>query len=987
MTRAVPHRRGGVVAFATLLIVAAAGAALVPGCRKPPRRRAKQARRDAAPPSPPLPKVAKPVKAPADAAAADAIIDELGPTEVVTVTLEPEDAGDSRYAEPAPPVAAAPPEREPAPAPAKRERSPVPRPSETPARIIVSGRTSTAVDIKIVKVGQHVPKLLPRQQGKVANTPGFTWYVSRHYALKSQMPEKFSRHILMISELAYPHIVRAAGFEPAGIEDARMAIVYAKTRKDVDRSVRSDLDSFWAGDGGGVTLNSNCVAYNYPSGGLMYHKRDLVIHENFHMHVMNSAAYRSPAFREFITLAGANHVYDEKAKRLTLFVVDKATTNNPYDRDLRAMREKFASITEVMTTGGKVHKMLGIQFFMTDPDRLMKWRLWRDEGVGREDGEDLEQLLEEICGPLDELNDEWRKWAAARRNTFHYFDWGWEQSGNTLWSYGWPQKGPHSRTDVNMPPGERPAYDPLVMDYPATAKPEIVGEVARGVAEPAVGCVIDFSRNPGKGVAGIGLGVTEKSGYAKVLVKAGKELVIDGADLGLGSKTFPFPGDLAGAMKRSGHRVGMNVKIARRSLDVTLRAGKGEGMATFAASLPVTDRARRRLLEKPLAILARSGYHGVTPFFDGRRRTPPDLSVPAPPNRWRFAGLDELYGLYRAAFRLGPKTPRSLTRLKARMVEAVDKEKSIQDAAMAAWDAGVERVMRDVVACGADPELVRRALADVAGISLSLALQPGEAAGEVIVEATANGPVGGRAEGNVGFAVTPARGNGLPREAVAVPAGERAVVRRRWRPADPAASARVVAVAHLTWRGVPLSLTAERSLGASIPRWWIVGPFANPGGWERDTKHAVETAPVDLAARYAGAKGARIGWQKAERPADLPLTDEHFIDLADMMRPNENVAAYALAWIVAPAETDAVLAIGSDDGVVAWLNGEQVHANHVGRGYTSREDRVDVRLKRGRNKLMLKITQGNGGWCFAAHLEDAEGRALQDVAISLDPDG
>ena len=34
-------------------------------------------------------------------------------------------------------------------------------PSGTPAKIIVSGRTSTAVDIKIVKVGQEIARAIP----------------------------------------------------------------------------------------------------------------------------------------------------------------------------------------------------------------------------------------------------------------------------------------------------------------------------------------------------------------------------------------------------------------------------------------------------------------------------------------------------------------------------------------------------------------------------------------------------------------------------------------------------------------------------------------------------------------------------------------------------------------------------------------------------------------------------------------------------------
>jgi hypothetical protein len=1004
----------------------------------------------------------------------------------------------------------------------------------------VSGRTATAVDIKIVKVGQNIPKLLRRQQGKVANTPGFEWYVSRHYALKSQMPEKFSRHILEVSELAYPFNVWISGFKPKGIDEARMAIVYAKTRKDVDRSVRSDLDSFWAGSGGGVTLNANCVAYNYPSGGLMYHKRDLVVHENFHMHVMNSGEYKSPAFREFITIAGANHVYDEKKKQLTLFVVDKATTNNPYDSDLAAMRSEFADIKDVMTTSGKRCKMLGIQFFLTDPDRLMKWRLWRDESVGHDDHE---RLLEEICGPLNDLNDEWRKWVAARTNTFHYYDWGWEQNGNTLWSYGWPQKGPHSRTDVNMPPGEAPRYDPLVMDYPAIEKPEIVGEVARGVAEPSVGCVIDFSRNPGKGRAGLGLGViegpplsfpegsifTDRSGktpglnvaayklgqvrgegmkssqvasgaliaesvdpgvrlggegsatkglkenfvvelkgffrtpragkyvfatasddgswlwvdgrevvsnggphgivfktgearlsggmhelrvrfyqggggygmsagivtgdgpgYATVLVRAEKELLIECTDLGLGKKAFPLPGDLVDAMKRNGHRAGMNIKVARRSLDVTLRAGAPGKMATFAASLPINDKARRRLLEKPLSILARDGYHGVTPFFDDRRRMPPDLTVPAPPNRWRFAGLDELYGLYRARFRLKAEAPRSLLELQEKVLATVDAPPDAQRRAMELYGSRISRVARDVrTAAAGDEELADACLADLAGARLDLRVADTDARGALMLSARVAPPLAGRAEGALHFEVSPAgaaveQPRGKPLQ---LDPGEPVRVKSTVRVADGSGALEVSARAELRWQGEKLRLRASRSLFTSVPRWWIVGPFANPGGWEKDVSHAVETEPLDLAKEYAGAGDARIRWRKVERGADLAATDEHFIDLAELMSPSENVAAYALAWLVSSDERDAVLAAGSDDALVVWLNDERVHEKLVGRGYTAREDRVPIHLKKGRNKLMLKVTQGDGGWNFCAHLEDARGGPLLGVTTSLDPDG
>ena len=96
-------------------------------------------------------------------------------------------------------------------------------------------------------------------------------------------------------------------------------------------------------------------------------------------------------------------------------------------------------------------------------------------------------------------------------------------------------------------------------------------------------------------------------------------------------------------------------------------------------------------------------------------------------------------------------------------------------------------------------------------------------------------------------------------------------------------------------------------------------------------------------------------------------------------------AVVHLGAISSPNERDAVLALGSDDGVVVWLDGKRAHTNLVPRGYSSREDRVPIRLKAGRNALLLKITQGGGGWCFGAHLEDARGGPLEGVKTSLDP--
>jgi hypothetical protein len=97
-------------------------------------------------------------------------------------------------------------------------------------------------------------------------------------------------------------------------------------------------------------------------------------------------------------------------------------------------------------------------------------------------------------------------------------------------------------------------------------------------------------------------------------------------------------------------------------------------------------------------------------------------------------------------------------------------------------------------------------------------------------------------------------------------------------------------------------------------------------------------------------------------------------------------AAYLMTEIVSPAPQDAVLELGSDDGIKAWLNGQLVHANNVLRGHTPGEDRVPVTLREGQNSLMLKVIEEGGDWAASARLVGPDGEPLEALAV-VDPDG
>jgi len=151
--------------------------------------------------------------------------------------------------------------------------------------------------------------------------------------------------------------------------------------------------------------------------------------------------------------------------------------------------------------------------------------------------------------------------------------------------------------------------------------------------------------------------------------------------------------------------------------------------------------------------------------------------------------------------------------------------------------------------------------------------------------------------------------------------------------------------------------------------WHIVGPFPSPNGSGFDAAFEPESK-VDLTAG-ALVDGRALDWKPVR--IDSPLGT---VDLKPLFDPSNDVCCYAYTEFDAPADMDAVLKIGSDDGVVAWLNGERVHANNAARPCVVDQDVVNAKLKQGKNTLLLKIVQGAGDWAFCVRLVDAAGRPV-----------
>jgi len=152
--------------------------------------------------------------------------------------------------------------------------------------------------------------------------------------------------------------------------------------------------------------------------------------------------------------------------------------------------------------------------------------------------------------------------------------------------------------------------------------------------------------------------------------------------------------------------------------------------------------------------------------------------------------------------------------------------------------------------------------------------------------------------------------------------------------------------------------------------WWLTGPVQDPDGKGFSRVFEPEKK-IDLQKIW------RIGprryrWQQLQ---DLSL--EGSVNLLPVFRRSQNVMAYGYTVVTVAEATDAVFKMGSDAGLACWVNGERVHFAPAPRTLKVDQDSVKVRLKKGENRILLKIGQQSGPWGFCLRITDAAGKPLQ----------
>lgn len=153
--------------------------------------------------------------------------------------------------------------------------------------------------------------------------------------------------------------------------------------------------------------------------------------------------------------------------------------------------------------------------------------------------------------------------------------------------------------------------------------------------------------------------------------------------------------------------------------------------------------------------------------------------------------------------------------------------------------------------------------------------------------------------------------------------------------------------------------------GGFVTGWWVTPPV---GSRDDLTKSDVldPTKPVDVSQPVNGAK-----WKFwfVDDPRGL-------LDLEVTSQRADNVGAYVYAEVESPSDQDIELKMGSDDGLVVWVNGAEVHRFTGDRAWSLDSDTVKAHLVKGWNRILCKVLQGGAQWSCSVRLVTTDGKPL-----------
>lgn len=163
--------------------------------------------------------------------------------------------------------------------------------------------------------------------------------------------------------------------------------------------------------------------------------------------------------------------------------------------------------------------------------------------------------------------------------------------------------------------------------------------------------------------------------------------------------------------------------------------------------------------------------------------------------------------------------------------------------------------------------------------------------------------------------------------------------------------------------------------GAFMKEWLVLGSipvfdgelsFSEKFGDGETQMRALDEDPFDIHKfqPVVNIDGREYHWELYCSPSEI-------VELSYPLGMQNFSNAYALAQIEMAQDTPVVLAIGDDDRIRVWLNGELVHKDDVGGHLVPDKALIPVTLRKGINRLLLKIQNGITEWQFTFRIFEA----------------
>lgn len=147
-----------------------------------------------------------------------------------------------------------------------------------------------------------------------------------------------------------------------------------------------------------------------------------------------------------------------------------------------------------------------------------------------------------------------------------------------------------------------------------------------------------------------------------------------------------------------------------------------------------------------------------------------------------------------------------------------------------------------------------------------------------------------------------------------------------------------------------------------LTHWQLIGPFVWDQGKETLNEKYINEPEIKLST-VTTRTGKQLDWLAY-------VSDKPMIDLRQIYGELDMVAAYGFTEFELEQAQNIIIQIGSNDGFKCWFNKNEIGRFDGGRGWSADQNSYQVPAKKGKNQVLMKISQLGDAWGFSVRLTD-----------------